>query len=51
MQKLFNADLLDIIPIERGFVYACKETLQNGNVAVAFYHYYKDVDILDKIPG
>ena len=50
MQKLFNADLLDIIPIERGFVYACKETLQDGNVAVAFYHYNQDVDIFEKIP-
>ncbi len=50
VQKLFNADLLDIFPIERGFVYACKETLANGNQAVAFYHYNQEVDIFEKIP-
>ena len=50
MQKLFNADLLDIFPVERGIVYACKETLANGNKAVAFYHYNQEVDIFDKIP-
>ena len=38
--KLFNADLLDIFPIERGFVYACKETLPaEGGDAVVFYSY------------
>ena len=50
MQKLFNADLLDIVPVERGFVYACKETLPNGNEAVAFYHYNQEIDIFDRIP-
>lgn len=50
VQKLFNADLLDIVPVERGFVYACKETLSNGNAAVAFYHYNQEIDIFDKIP-
>ncbi len=49
MQKLFNADLLDIFPVERGFVYACKETLANGKEAVAFYHYNQEIDIFDKI--
>ncbi|MBQ2847190.1 MAG: hypothetical protein IJE74_02925 [Clostridia bacterium] len=50
MQKLFNADLLDIVPIERGFVYACKETLPEGNEAVAFYSYNQEIDIFEKIP-
>ncbi len=50
MQKLFNADLLDIFPVERGFVYACKETLRNGNEAVAFYYYNQEIDIFDRIP-
>ncbi len=50
MQKLFNADLLDIQPVERGFIYACKETLPDGEVAVAFYIYNQEIDIFEKIP-
>lgn len=50
MQKLFNADLLDIIPAERGFVYACKETLPDGEEAVAFYNYNQEIDIFEKVP-
>ncbi len=50
MQKLFNADLLDIVPAERGFVYACKETLPEGGEAVAFYNYNQEIDIFEKIP-
>ena len=50
VQKLFNAELLDIVPIERGFIYACKETLPNdGGEAIAFYKYNQDIDIFDKI--
>ena len=36
VQKLFNADLLDIVPLERGFTYACRETLPEGGDAVMF---------------
>lgn len=50
LQKLFNADLLDIIPTERGFVYACRETLPDGEEAVAFYTYNQEIDIFEKIP-
>ena len=50
MQKLFNADLLDIIPVERGFVYACKETTPDDEEAVAFYIYNQEIDIFEKIP-
>jgi hypothetical protein len=50
VQKLFNADLLDILPVERGFVYACKETLPDGEEAVAFYIYNQEIDIFEKIP-
>ncbi len=50
MQKLFNADLLDIMPVERGFVYACKETTPDGEEAVAFYIYNQEIDIFEKIP-
>lgn len=51
VQKLFNADLLDIFPVERGFVYACKETLPDeGGEAVAFYNYNQEIDIFEKIP-
>lgn len=50
MQKLFNADLLDILPTERGFVYACRETLPEGKEAIAFYNYNQEIDIFEKIP-
>lgn len=50
MQKLFNADLLDILPVERGFVYGCKETLPEGEEAVAFYIYNQEIDYFEKIP-
>ncbi len=50
LQKLFNADLLDIFPVERGFIYACKETLPDGDEAVAFYIYNQEIDIFEKIP-
>lgn len=50
MQKLFNADLLDIIPLERGFAYACKETLPEGGEAIMFYLYNQEIDIFEKIP-
>lgn len=50
MQKLFNADLLDIMPVERGFVYACKETTPKLETAVAFYKYNQEIDIFERIP-
>ncbi len=50
MQKLFNADLLDIMPVERGFVYACREKTPEGEEAVAFYIYNQEIDIFEKIP-
>ncbi|MEE1011083.1 MAG: hypothetical protein U0L11_03495 [Acutalibacteraceae bacterium] len=50
MQKLFNADLLDIVPVEKGFIYACKETLPDSGEAIAFYSYNQQVDIFEKIP-
>lgn len=50
MQKLFNADLLDIMPVERGFVYACREKTPDGDEAVAFYIYNQEIDIFEKIP-
>lgn len=49
MQKLFNADLLDIFAVEQGFVYACKEKLANGNEAVAFYHHNHEADTFNRI--
>lgn len=48
MQKIFNVDLLDIFATENGFIYACKEKVDNGE-AVAFYEYNRDLDVFDKI--
>ena len=38
MQKLFNADILDIFTIPTGFIYACKEVSGDNDVA-AFFEY------------
>ncbi len=50
MQKLFNADLLDIFPTEDGFVYACKEKVNGSDDAIGFFSYNKTADIFDRIP-
>lgn len=50
MQKLFNADLLDIVPTENGFVYACKETVDGGKQAAVFYNFDHNADTFEKIP-
>ena len=49
VQKLFNADLLDIFPVERGFAYSCREKLNNGKEAIAFYCYNQEIDVFDRI--
>lgn len=49
MLKLFNADILDIFPIDDGFVYAAKETLAGGDEAVTFHTYDIKNDIFRKI--
>lgn len=49
MQKLFNADLLDIVPTDRGFIYACKENL-DGKEAVGFFNYSAQADLFERIP-
>lgn len=50
MQKLFNADMLDIVPTDRGFMYACKETVDGGKEAAVFYDFDQEADIFEKIP-
>ena len=50
MQKLFNADLLDLFTVEDGFVYSCKETLPDGKEAVAFYTYNQTTEKYTRIP-
>lgn len=50
MQKLFNADMLDIVPTDRGFMYACKETVDSGKEAAVFYDFDQDADVFEKIP-
>ena len=50
MQRLFSADLLDIFPVERGFVYACREIVRETEQAAAFYCYNQEIDIFDRIP-
>ncbi len=50
MQKLFNADMLDIVPTDRGFMYACRETVDSGKEAAVFYDFDQDADAFEKIP-
>lgn len=39
MRKLFDTELLDIIPVESGFIYVSKETLSDGRKVGAFHLY------------
>ena len=48
MQKVFNADLLDIFPTEEGFIYACRESLGNADTA-GFFNYDMRADIFERI--
>lgn len=44
MIRIVKAQLLDIIPLEIGFIYAQKAKLPNGQETVAFYVYDQDGD-------
>ena len=48
MQKVFNADLLDIFPTDVGFIYACRESLGNTDTA-GFFSYDSRADLFEKI--
>ena len=50
MQKLFNADILDIFFTDDGLVYASKEILENGKEAISFIAYDFEIDRFRKIP-
>ncbi len=39
MQRIVNADLLDILPCEHGFLYVDKEELESGGIKASFYSY------------
>ena len=39
MQRILNADIVDIAPIDGGFIYAEKKMLENGSCRVSFYSY------------
>lgn len=39
MQRILNADIVDITPIDGGFIYAEKKMLENGSCRVSFYSY------------
>jgi hypothetical protein len=49
MQKLFNADLLDLFTTDDGFIYACKETIESGKEAIAFFSYNNAADKFERI--
>ncbi|MCR5151353.1 MAG: hypothetical protein K6B52_09050 [Clostridiales bacterium] len=50
MQKIFNADILDLIVTDNGFIYSCEETNEDGNKIALFYEYSEDNDVFTKIP-
>lgn len=49
MRKVFNADILDIFPIDTGFIYACKEILDDGNEVAGFFKYSRAEDRFERI--
>ena len=50
MQKLFNADILDIFIVPTGFIYACKENSKSGEDIVSFFEYSTKKDEFKRIP-
>ena len=50
MQKLFNADILDIFATPSGFIYACKEIIEGDKEVVSFFDYDKSGDKFKRIP-
>ncbi len=50
LQKIFNADLLDIFPTDHGFVYACKELIDYDQEAIGFFNYDMHADLFERIP-
>ncbi len=50
MQKLFNADILDIFTTPSGFIYACKEVINGNEEVVAFFDYDRLNDKFKRIP-
>lgn len=39
MQRILNADIADIAPIDGGFIYAEKKILESGACKISFYSY------------
>ncbi len=48
MQKIFSADILDIIPAETGFIYACRESDGYQNTA-GFFSYDIEADVFERL--
>jgi len=43
LQKILNAQLLDVIPHQHGFLYSKKELLENGSIKVSFHYYDQEL--------
>ena len=43
MQRILNAQLLDIMPFQQGFLYSKKELLENGSIKVSFHYYDQEL--------
>ena len=50
MQKIFNADILDLITSDYDLIYAARETLGNGKEAVSFHLFDPVEDSFERIP-
>lgn len=50
MQKVFNADLLDLFTTDDGFVYACRDVLDSGEKTAKFFTYNMKADLFEQIP-
>ena len=47
MRKLLDADLLDIVPTDNGFIYLTYETKPNGKESGVFYSYNQTEEIIE----
>ncbi|MEI6580403.1 MAG: hypothetical protein WCN92_13205 [Eubacteriales bacterium] len=44
MQKILNAQLLDVLPYQQGILYSKKELLDNGSIKVSFHYFNQEIE-------
>ncbi len=49
MRQVLNAQPLDVLPYQQGFIYSKKEPLENGTVKVSFHFFDQEIHISEPV--